>query len=148
MNHATGLTALVSRRPLIALLFAGSMLVALAATAAEPAYRVYVTNEGSGDLTVIDGLTRAVVATLPLGKRPRGIAAAADGRHLYVAVSGSPPAGPGGDESCAPRPLGRRPGGIAAAADGRHLSVAVSGSPLAGRGVDESSLPPADKTAD
>src|ERR1700690_73078 len=112
MNHATGLTALVSRRPLIALLFAGSMLVALAATAAEPAYRVYVTNEGSGDLTVIDGLTRAVVATLPLGKRPRGIAAAADGRHLYVAVSGSPPAGPGVGESSLP-PADKTADGIA-----------------------------------
>src|ERR1700690_3693318 len=102
MNHQTGLTALISMRQSIGLLLAGGTLMALAATAAEPAYRGYVTNEGSGDLTVIDGGTQSVVATLPLGKRPRGIAAAADGRHLYVAVSGSPLAGPGVDESSLP----------------------------------------------
>ena len=38
-----------------------------------PAVRVFVTNETSGDLTVIDAATQAVVATAPLGKRPRGI---------------------------------------------------------------------------
>ena len=37
-----------------------------------PSYRVYVTNETSGDLTVIDGARGEVVATIPLGKRPRG----------------------------------------------------------------------------
>src|SRR5690606_15922824 len=36
-------------------------------------YRVLVTNERSGDLTVIDGPTRQVLATVPLGKRPRGL---------------------------------------------------------------------------
>lgn len=40
-----------------------------------PAVGIYVTNEVSGDLTVIDAATRAVVATVPLGKRPRGLAA-------------------------------------------------------------------------
>ena len=38
-----------------------------------PPYHVYVTNEYSGDLTVIAGGTNEVVATFPLGKRPRGI---------------------------------------------------------------------------
>ena len=41
--------------------------------AAPPAVGVYVTNETSGDLTVIDAATNAVIATIPLGKRPRGI---------------------------------------------------------------------------
>ena len=47
-----------------------------AAPAPEPPkapYHVYVTNEIGGDLTVIDGGTNQVVATIPLGKRPRGI---------------------------------------------------------------------------
>ena len=57
--------------------------------------RVYVTNEASGDLTVIDASTGSVVATAPLGKRPRGIKASPDGKTLYVALSGSPNAGPG-----------------------------------------------------
>jgi YVTN family beta-propeller protein len=65
-------------------------------------YRVFVTNESSGDMTVIDGATGHVIATWPLGKRPRGVAASPDGHHLYVALSGSPLAGPGTDERSLP----------------------------------------------
>ena len=65
------------------------------ATAATPApYEIYVTNEISGDLSLIDGATLKVAATVPLGKRPRGVEATADGRALFVALSGSPIAGP------------------------------------------------------
>ena len=53
------------------------------------AYRIYVTNESSGDLSVIDAANHEVVATLPLGKRPRGIHASPDRRTIYVALSGS-----------------------------------------------------------
>jgi YVTN family beta-propeller protein len=73
-------------------------------TAAPGGYRVYVTNETSGDLSVIDGTTLEVISTIPLGKRPRGIHASPDGRTIYVALSGSPPAGPGVDESTLPPP--------------------------------------------
>src|SRR6185312_7154093 len=66
--------------------------------------RVYVTNEVSGDLTVIDSGTYQVIATVPLGKRPRGIHASPDQKTLYVALSGSPIAGPGVDESTLPPP--------------------------------------------
>jgi len=66
--------------------------------------RVYVTNEASGDLSVIDVATNTVVATVPLGKRPRGIQASRDGKILYVALSGSPFAPPGTDESKLPPP--------------------------------------------
>ena len=65
-------------------------------------YRIYVTNELSGDLSIIDGQTRGVIATVPLGKRPRGIQASPDGKRLYIALSGSPIAGPGVDESTLP----------------------------------------------
>lgn len=67
-------------------------------------YRVFVTNEASGDLSVIDGATLEVLATVPLGKRPRGIHASPDGRTIYVALSGSPAAPPGIDESTLPPP--------------------------------------------
>lgn len=70
----------------------------------EAGYRVYITNEESGDLTVIDPATLEVVATAPLGKRPRGVHASPDGRTIYVALSGSPPAPPGVDESTLPPP--------------------------------------------
>lgn len=69
---------------------------------AEASHRIYVTNELSGDLSVIDGDTHTVVATAPLGKRPRGIQASSDGSHLYIALSGSPLAPPGVDESTLP----------------------------------------------
>lgn len=65
-------------------------------------YRVYVTNERSGDLTVIEN--GQAVATIPLGKRPRGVRASADGRTLYIALSGSPIAAPGIDEKTLPPP--------------------------------------------
>lgn len=68
------------------------------------AYRVLVTNERGGTLSVIDGGSRKVVATVPLGKRPRGLKSSPDGKLLYVALSGSPIAGPGVDESKLPPP--------------------------------------------
>jgi YVTN family beta-propeller protein len=67
-------------------------------------YRVFVTNETSGDLSIIDGTTHEVIGTVALGKRPRGIHASPDGKLLYVALSGSPLAPPGVDESTLPPP--------------------------------------------
>ncbi len=68
------------------------------------AYRVLVTNERSGTLSVIDGSSRKVTATIALGKRPRGLKSSPDGKLLFVALSGSPIAGPGVDESKLPPP--------------------------------------------
>jgi YVTN family beta-propeller protein len=71
-------------------------LVLLAALAALPVplraatYQVYVTNERSGDVTVIDGADLKVLATIPVGKRPRGIHVSPDGKLVYVALSGTP----------------------------------------------------------
>src|SRR5712691_3355301 len=67
-------------------------------------YRVYVSNEASGDLTVIDPVKMEALATLPLGKRCRGIHPSADGKLIFVALSGSPFAPPGVDESTLPPP--------------------------------------------
>jgi YVTN family beta-propeller protein len=53
-------------------------------------YQVFVTNERSGDVTVIDGGDFSVIATVPVGKRPRGIHASPDGKSVYVALSGTP----------------------------------------------------------
>jgi YVTN family beta-propeller protein len=66
--------------------------------------RVYVSNEDGGSISVIDGQTEAVVATIPVGKRPRGMRLSPDGRFLYVALSGSAKGGPGVDESKLPPP--------------------------------------------
>ncbi|HTR25074.1 MAG TPA: beta-propeller fold lactonase family protein [Terriglobales bacterium] len=77
--------------------------IALRAANAEQSFRVYVTNESSGELSIIDPTTLQA-KTIPLGKRPRGIHASPDGKTIYVALSGSPIAGPGVDESKLPPP--------------------------------------------
>jgi YVTN family beta-propeller protein len=77
---------------------------AAAAPTLQGSYGVYVTNEISGDLSVIDPATHTAVATLPLGKRPRGIRVAPSRTELYVALSGSPISPPGTDESKLPPP--------------------------------------------
>src|SRR4051812_26783104 len=67
------------------------------ARGAEQDYLVAVSNERSNDVTLIDGATKKAVATIPVGKRPRGIQASRDGKLLYVALSGSPIEGPPGE---------------------------------------------------
>jgi YVTN family beta-propeller protein len=57
---------------------------------AAPTYQVYVTNEKSGDVTVINGSDFSIAATIPVGKRPRGIHVSPDGKTIYVALSGTP----------------------------------------------------------
>src|SRR5499426_3286575 len=73
-------------------------------TTRKPAVTVYVTNEASGDLSVIDAANNEVIATLPLGKRPRGVQITPDRKNIFVALSGSPIAGPGVDEDTLPPP--------------------------------------------
>jgi len=63
---------------------------AIMARAETPGYLVFVSNERSGDVIVIDGGTDAVVASIPVGKRPRGIHATPDGQRVFVTLSGSP----------------------------------------------------------
>jgi YVTN family beta-propeller protein len=75
---------------------------AIMARAEAPGYFVFVSNERSGDVTVIDGSTDAVVASFPVGKRPRGIHATPDGQRVFVTLSGSPRVAPGVDENRAP----------------------------------------------
>lgn len=94
-----------------------------------PAGRLYVTNENSGDLSVIDTATRQVISTIPLGKRPRGIKASPDGAFLYVALSGSPMAPPGTDESTLPPPDRKADGiGVVDVKQGRLLRIIQGGS--------------------
>ncbi len=53
-------------------------------------YQIFVSNEKSGTLTVINGSDFKVTDTIPVGKRPRGIHASPDGQTIYVALSGTP----------------------------------------------------------
>src|SRR2546423_13884699 len=79
-----------------------AITLALAVCAEAQNYFVFVSNERSGDVTVIDGTTDSVIGTFAVGKRPRGIHAAPDGRRVFVTLSGSPRMVPGVDESRAP----------------------------------------------
>jgi len=66
----------------------------LTTLAAPKDFLVCVSNERSGDVTIIDGASQKVLTTLPVGKRPRGIHVSADGKTLFVALSGNPISGP------------------------------------------------------
>jgi YVTN family beta-propeller protein len=107
---------------------------------------LFVTNEIEGTVSVIDTASRAVVKTIQVGKRPRGIRSNKDGSKVFVALSGSPIGGPGVDESKLPPPerrydgvgvidvktgtlekilpSGTDPEQFALSADGRHLFIA------------------------
>ncbi len=70
-----------------------SAALALLASLTPPplqAQRAYVSNEDDGSVTVLDLGRLAVLATLEVGKRPRGLALSRDGATLYVVVSGLP----------------------------------------------------------
>jgi len=74
----------------------------------------YVSNEDSGDLTIIAVETNEVVGTIPVGKRPRGVRVSSDGRTVYVALSGSPKCPPTiPDEVCEQRIADKSADGIA-----------------------------------
>ena len=70
-----------------------------------------MTNEDSGDITVIDLARGEVAAKVPVGKRPRGIRVSPDEKLVFVALSGSPKSGPNVDESKLP-PADRAADGI------------------------------------
>lgn len=74
--------------------------------------RLFVTNEVGNDLTVIDVASATPIATIPVGKRPRGLVLSPDGTLLYVAVSGTPIGGPNVDEDTLP-PADKKADGIA-----------------------------------
>ena len=99
-------------------------------TASAPtAGRLFVTNETGGDISVVDVALQRVVATIPVGKRPRGIRLSPDGGTLYVALSGSPLAPPGVDESKLPPADKKADGiGVVSVADLKLLRVLPGGS--------------------
>ena len=64
--------------------------------------RAYVSNEDGNSVTVIDTQRAEVIATIDVGKRPRGMKVDRAGKRLFVAVSGLPKCPPTvPDEECA-----------------------------------------------
>jgi PQQ-dependent catabolism-associated beta-propeller protein len=81
---------------------------------ATPTELAYVTNEDSQDLNVIDTRADSVVATIPVGTRPRGVRVSRDGRTVFVALSGSPKCPPTmPDEECEKLKVDKTKDGIA-----------------------------------
>jgi YVTN family beta-propeller protein len=86
----------------------------LAMAPAAHAGRAYVSNEDDGTVTVLDTQRLAVIATVAVGKRPRGLALSHSGARLYVALSGLPKCPPPmRDEDCAKLPRDPAADGIA-----------------------------------
>jgi predicted alpha-1,2-mannosidase len=93
--------------------------------------RLYVTNRGSGSVTVIDTATQRVLATIKTGNGPNGIALGPDGNTAWIADA---------DDNTiqaidlhrfsvgAPVGVGVSPRAIAIAPDGKTLFVTNSGS--------------------
>src|SRR5678816_2398164 len=59
------------------------LFVAAIGLASAGEYEIFATNEKAGTLTVIDGARREAVATIEVGKRPRGLRVSPDGKLLY-----------------------------------------------------------------
>ena len=77
-------------------------IAAGAVTCPAEAARLYVSNEDGHSVTVLDADTAAVIDTIAVGKRPRGMKLNLDGSRLFVAVSGLPKCPPSvPDEECA-----------------------------------------------
>ena len=92
-------------------------------------YHVYVTNENAGTVSVIDPTTNEVTATIAVGKRPRGIHVSPDGKTVYMALSGSPIAGPGVDEKTLPPPDKSADGiGVLDVAQNKMMKIISGGS--------------------
>ena len=85
--------------------------VAVRPARAAAAPLVYVSLEDGGEVVAIDPTSATIVARIPVGKRPRGVKVSPDGKLLYVALSGSPHAPPGVDESKLP-PADRAADGV------------------------------------
>lgn len=54
---------------------------------AQPTGRIFVTNERSDSVSVINGKTLEVEGSIAIGQRPRGIGISPDGSEVYVAIS-------------------------------------------------------------
>src|SRR5262244_2845507 len=67
----------------------GLLGVMLGSTPAEAKPFAYVTNSASNTVSVIDTATNTVVATVPVGSVPLGVAITPDGTRAYVANPGS-----------------------------------------------------------
>jgi YVTN family beta-propeller protein len=106
--------------------FLNYMSVSVAAPA-----RAYITNSGDGTVSVIDTTNNTVVMTIPVGRKPFGVAVTPDGSKVYIANSGD------GTVSVintatntvigSPIAVGTNPVGVAVTPDGKTVYVTNQG---------------------
>lgn len=95
-------------------------------TSTHAAERAYVSNEDGNSISVLDTQQAEVIATIDVGKRPRGLKLDREGRTLYVAVSGLPKCPPTvPDEECAQRERDLSADGIAIVDTASHKVIKV-----------------------
>src|SRR4051794_4805508 len=115
--------------PILSSLFVACALTLPGRLCGGPApLQLLVSNEDSGDVSIIDVGREEVTATVPVGKRPRGIKVSPDHKNVFVALSGSAKGGPGVDESKLP-PADRTADGVGVldATSGQLLKVLKTG---------------------
>jgi YVTN family beta-propeller protein len=96
------------------------------------AQNAYITNFGEPDHTVsvVDTATNAVIATIPVGDSPFGVAVSPDGSKVYVTNLGSASVSvidAATNTVTATIPVGLQPSGVAVTPDGSKLYVANEG---------------------
>jgi YVTN family beta-propeller protein len=95
----------VAWRPLLVLIscgVCGYIFEVAAASSNAASARAYVSNEDGQSVSVLDTQNATNIATIDVGKRPRGLKLSRDGSRLFVAVSGLPKCPPTvPDEECA-----------------------------------------------
>src|SRR6266480_4783027 len=92
--------------------------------------QAYITNLNDGTVSVIDTASNTVMATVPVGNFPNGVALTPDGAHVYVAnvVDGTVSViETAGNTVTATVPVGLFPFGVAVTPDGAHVYVANQG---------------------
>src|SRR5262249_34616045 len=109
----------------------GLLGVMLSSTPAEAKPFAYVTNSGSKTVSVIDTAANTVVATVPVGDFPDGVAITPDGTHAYVVNHFSDTVSvidTGTNTVVATAPVGSFPDKVAITPDGTHAYVTNGGS--------------------
>src|SRR5439155_6445169 len=103
----------------------GPLCLAAAVPTHSPDPQLWVSNELSNTLSVISPRSNGVTATIPVGKRPRGLGGSPDRRPVYVALGQDAAVGVTDIAQAKLRrrsPAGRDPGLVGVSPDGKTWS--------------------------
>jgi YVTN family beta-propeller protein len=93
--------------------------------------RAYITNSGDGTVSVIDTTNNTVVETIPVGRKPFGVAVTPDGSKVYIANSGDNTVSvietATNTVTGSPIAVGTDPVGVAVTPDGKTVYVTNQG---------------------